>query len=273
MRTFRWARRGPLRPRSPAPRRRSRPRGRAPRCRDGRSSGSSQAPAFFEDLVRGGEGIRSRARPGDPRCRSSSPRRRARAPHARAARARAASPRTAAAGGRAACARAGRVASARAPERLDRRQQLVDALVRRWPPSSRSRAASPSCAASESIDSISATTRSTPSRSALFTTKTSAISMMPGLQRLHLVAQAGHQHHQAHVGGAHDLHLVLAHAHRLHEDHVLARRATSTVSDVAGGGGQAAQVAARGHRADEDAVVQRRGACMRMRSPRIAPPV
>ncbi len=113
----------------------------------------------------------------------------------------------------------------------------------------------PSWAASESIDSISATTRSTPSRSALFTTNTSAISMIPAFRAWTSSPEAGHEHHDAHVGGAHDLHLVLPHPHGLHEDHVLPGRGEHG-DDVAGGGGEPAQMAARGHRADEDPGVE-----------------
>ena len=76
----------------------------------------------------------------------------------------------------------------------------------------------------------------------------------PGLQGLHLVAEAGDQHHDAHVGGAHDLDLVLADPDRLDQDHVLAG-GREHEERLVGGGGEAAEVPARGHRADEDAGV------------------
>ena len=113
----------------------------------------------------------------------------------------------------------------------------------------------PSWAPSESIDSISATTRSDALAVGLVDHEDVGDLHDPGLQGLHLVAQAGHQDHQAHVGGPHDLHLVLAHAHGLDQDHVLPR-GREHGEHVAGGGGQAAQVAARGHRPDEHAGVE-----------------
>ena len=54
---------------------------------------------------------------------------------------------------------------------------------------------------SDSAASTDCTRWSIPSRSALLTTKMSAISMMPGLDRLHVVAGARHQHDDRDVGG------------------------------------------------------------------------
>ena len=87
----------------------------------------------------------------------------------------------------------------------------------------------------------------------------------PGLERLHLVARAGHERHDRDVGGADDVDFVLADADGLDEDDVLA----GGVEDERGVGGrarQAAEVAARRHAADEDAGVGRRApACARDR--------
>jgi hypothetical protein len=77
----------------------------------------------------------------------------------------------------------------------------------------------------------------------------------PRLQCLDLVAEPGHEDHDAHVGRAHDLHLVLADPYRLHEHHVLAGGGEHG-DDVPRGRGEAAEVPARSHRADEDAVVE-----------------
>ena len=87
-------------------------------------------------------------------------------------------------------------------------------------------------------------------------TNTSAISMMPALSACTSSPRPGHQHHQAHVGGADDLDLVLADADRLDQDHVLARGGEH-VSTCPVGGREAAQVAARRHRADEHAGIGR----------------
>src|SRR6185436_18123355 len=80
----------------------------------------------------------------------------------------------------------------------------------------------------------------------------------PRLEGLHFVAEAGHEHDQAHVHGPDDLDLALAYADRLHEHDVLPG-GVEHGDGVGGGGGQAAQVAARRHRADEDAVVHGMG--------------
>ena len=45
-----------------------------------------------------------------------------------------------------------------------------------------------------------------------------------GLERLHIVAGAGHQRHDRHVGRADDVHFVLSDADGLDDDDVLARR-------------------------------------------------
>ena len=91
------------------------------------------------------------------------------------------------------------------------------------------------------------------------------------LDRLDVVPHAGRQHHDATLGEAEDLDLVLADADRLDEDLVEA----GGVEDVHGVGrraGQAAEVSPGGHRADEDARDRCRSSCIRIRSPRIAPP-
>ena len=75
-----------------------------------------------------------------------------------------------------------------------------------------------------------------------------------GLERLHLVAGAGHQRDDRDVGGADDVHFVLADADRLDDDDVLAG-GVEDERGVAGGARQAAEVAARRHAADEHAGV------------------
>ena len=80
-----------------------------------------------------------------------------------------------------------------------------------------------------------------------------------GLQRLHLVAGAGHKRHNRHVGGADDVHFILADADRLDDDDLLSggveqqRRVTRRP-------GEAAQMAARRHAPDEDPLVG--GVCL-----------
>ncbi len=135
-----------------------------------------------EDLVGGGEGIESRARPGAPRRARSPPR----SSTSRLQRAASGAARSASSSCRrrlrAPLAREQRPRPPPRAEALDRGQQRRRCPGPRWPPSARSRADGRRGRASESIDSISATTRSTPSRSALFTTNTSAISMIPALR-------------------------------------------------------------------------------------------
>ena len=107
---------------------------------------------------------------------------------------------------------------------------------------------------SASIASIEAAIRSAPSRSALLTTKMSAISMMPGLERLHVVAGARHQRHDRDVGRADDVDFVLADADGL-DDHDILAAGVEHQRDLARGAGEAAEVAARRHAADEHAGV------------------
>ena len=75
-----------------------------------------------------------------------------------------------------------------------------------------------------------------------------------GLERLHLVAGAGHQRDDRDVGGADDVDFVLADADGLDDDDVLAGRVEHE-RRVAGRARQAAQVSARRHAADEHAFV------------------
>ena len=77
-----------------------------------------------------------------------------------------------------------------------------------------------------------------------------------GLERLHVVAGAGHERDDRHVGRADDVDLVLADADRFDDDDVLA----GGVEDerrVAGRAREAAQMPARRHAADEHAFVGR----------------
>ena len=77
---------------------------------------------------------------------------------------------------------------------------------------------------------------------------------MPGLERLHLVAGAGHERHDRDVGGADDVDFVLADADGLDEHDVLAG-GVEHERGLAGRAGQAAEVPARRHAADEHAAV------------------
>ena len=72
-----------------------------------------------------------------------------------------------------------------------------------------------------------------------------------GLERLHVVAGAGHERDDRDVGRADDVDLVLTDAHRLDDDDVLAGRVEHE-RGVAGRARQAAQMPARRHAADED---------------------
>ena len=116
-----------------------------------------------------------------------------------------------------------------------------------------------------------ATVRSAPSRSALLTTKMSAISMMPALSACTSSPAAGHEHHDRDVGGADDVDFVLADADGLDDDDVLA----GGVEHERG----VARRRARPPRWPRVAMLRMNTpaspacACMRTRSPRIAPPV
>jgi hypothetical protein len=112
---------------------------------------------------------------------------------------------------------------------------------------------------SDSIASIDAAVRSAPSRSALFTTNTSANFHDAGLEGLHLISRARHERHDRHVRGADDVDFVLADADGL-DDHDIK---TSGIEDDGGFGGavgQSTEMAARGHAADEHARVL--GVCL-----------
>ena len=73
----------------------------------------------------------------------------------------------------------------------------------------------------------------------------------PGLQRLHGVARAGHEHEQHRVRDARHLDLALPGADRLDEDHVLPERVQQE-HGLERRLGKPAEVPARAHRADED---------------------
>ena len=75
-----------------------------------------------------------------------------------------------------------------------------------------------------------------------------------GLERLHLVAGARHQHDDRHIGRPDDVDLVLPDAHRLDDDEIATGRVEDD-RDLARRTRQAAELAARGHAADEDASV------------------
>ena len=87
---------------------------------------------------------------------------------------------------------------------------------------------------SDSSASIDATVRSAPSRSALLTTKMSAISMIPALSACTSSPAPGTTVDDRDVGGADDVHFVLADADGLDEDDVLAR-GVEDERDFAGG--------------------------------------
>ena len=107
---------------------------------------------------------------------------------------------------------------------------------------------------SDSIASIDATVRSAPSRSALFTTKMSAISMMPAFSACTSSPVPGTSRTMRDVGRADDVDFVLADADRLDEHDVLAG-GVEHERGIAGRAREAAQVAARRHAADEHAGV------------------
>jgi hypothetical protein len=71
-----------------------------------------------------------------------------------------------------------------------------------------------------------------------------------GLERLHLVAGAGHERHHRDVGGADDVHFILAHTDGFDDDDVLAG-GVEDEGDVARRTCQAAQVAPCRHAPDE----------------------
>ena len=102
-----------------------------------------------------------------------------------------------------------------------------------------------------SICSRSRAAASAPSRSALFTTNTSATSRMPAFATCTASPQPGDDDDQGRIGRGGDVHLGLSHAHGL-DDHQVA---TGGVEDPNGLGCRErhpAEVTARGHRADED---------------------
>src|ERR1019366_9185973 len=70
-----------------------------------------------------------------------------------------------------------------------------------------------------------------------------------GLDGLHNVAHAGHQHDDGHIRQAHDVHLVLADADGLDHDNIAAAGVAHR-RDIGSGAGQPAQRAARGHAAN-----------------------
>ena len=77
----------------------------------------------------------------------------------------------------------------------------------------------------------------------------------PGLQRLHRVARAGHEHEQDGVGDPDHLDLALPRADRLEQDDVLSGRVEHE-QRLQRRLREAAEMAARAHRADEDAGVE-----------------
>ena len=128
----------------------------------------------------------------------------------------------------------------------------------RWPPCCTICGGSPSCAPSDSMDSISATTRSTPSRSALFTTKTSAISMIPAFSACTSSPSPGTSTTTLTSAAPTISTSSWPTPDRLHDDHVLARGGQDR-EHVRRGRGQPAQVPAGGHGADEHALVEGMG--------------
>src|SRR6266536_209220 len=78
----------------------------------------------------------------------------------------------------------------------------------------------------------------------------------PGLQGLHRVAGARHQHEQHRVGDADDLDLALTGADGLEEDEILARRVEHEQC-LQRRLGEPTEVAPRAHRADEDAGIEK----------------
>ena len=77
----------------------------------------------------------------------------------------------------------------------------------------------------------------------------------PGLQRLHGVPRAGHEHEQDRVCDADHLDLALARADRLEEHEILAGRVEQE-QRLERGLREPAEVAARAHGADEHARVE-----------------
>ena len=75
-----------------------------------------------------------------------------------------------------------------------------------------------------------------------------------GLERLDIVARAGHERHDRDVGRADDVDFVLTDADRFDEHDVFAG-GVEHQRRIAGRAGQAAEVSARRHAADEDALV------------------
>ena len=136
----------------------------------------------------------------------------------------------------------------------DRVPELVDALAARRDRLHDLRAPRRCGPTRSSISSRSRTVSATPSRSALFTTNRSAISMQPGLVRLHAVAPARVHDHDGGVGGAGDLDLDLADADGLDDDPRLAR-GVEHARRARRREREPAEVAAGGHRADVDAGV------------------
>ena len=107
-----------------------------------------------------------------------------------------------------------------------------------------------------SIARSSETVRSAPSRSALLTTCTSAISRTPALERLNVVAETRDRDDDDRLRETHHVDLVLSDADGLDEHEPEARR-VHQVDRVGGRARQTAQGTTCGHRADEDAGVER----------------
>ena len=105
---------------------------------------------------------------------------------------------------------------------------------------------------SESIASIDETIRSAPSRSALLTTKTSAISMMPALSACTSSPVPGTSITTETSARPHDVHFILADADRLDDD-IVAAGGVQHERGVGGRARQPAEVTARGHAANEHA--------------------
>ena len=102
------------------------------------------------------------------------------------------------------------------------------------------------------LASIADTSRSLPSRSALLTTKMSAISMMPALSACTSSPRARHQRDDRDVGRPDDVDFVLAHANGLDDDDVLAG-GVEDERGVAGRARESAELAACRHAPDEHA--------------------
>ena len=112
---------------------------------------------------------------------------------------------------------------------------------------------------------------SAPSRSALFIDEDVGDLHDAGLERLDLVARAWHDRHERHVGRSHDVDFVLADANGLDQDDVLAG-GVEHERDFAGRAREPPRwprvAMLRMNTPSSPAC-----ACMRTRSPRIAPPV